>query len=436
MSHVSPLFQARFIKSGAFGPKSRLGDLLVTKLSYPTLTLMNPGSDLSGLIINPTQQRHIVINLDISGSMADSMPDLIKALKTLKTVLGTAFGTSILISLITFSTAAKLVFSHLTHIFHDGLSYEDSINQIVAIGSTNLGAGLDLAHQLMKETPLPTWLITMSDGEANQGLIRSAQEIMTKITSMMSEINMATISLGYGHDHDSDKLSALGPYTHINSPEGIIPVISSCVTEALRAIIMRSRIITPSIEETQAVMLVGSQEGRVITVDEPYLTISLCHDQSKEVLKCQYIDLAGITREISTIIEEGYHSLTLEEVTAYFKSTQAKMLLQLKVKGRDVIQAIEQELADWPSTVAELSFYTSNQIGDELEEAVERINGYKTTVDYVIAALGSHHIKALQFGMSQICSGGSYAAPQFGVDERSPISYLASQMAICLSIAP
>ena len=112
------------------------------------------------------------------------------------------------------------------------LGARQSIKRIKAGGSTALFDGFARSAELAAMGGRPgetdTWVIVLSDGMGNQGLVDPAS--MRRHSSGLAERGIRTISVGIGEDYQADQLTALaegggGEFHHASEPGEIIEIV-------------------------------------------------------------------------------------------------------------------------------------------------------------------------------------------------------------------
>lgn len=421
-----------------YGPKSRHGTSIAVSLKsnlpVPPVTDDSRSGDLSGLAVDPTSQRHLVLNLDISGSMTHSMGDLQIALMTLKTLLGSAFGTTVLVSVVVFNNRANVVFSHCLCRSDTSTGttaeFDTMVSRLKATGGTNMASGLECCYALVREVTevagrqFPTWLVTMSDGDPNEGPYQTRDRFAESVDSFKASNVATTITLGYGTSHRPDVLSALGNYTHISTPEQISQTMALCVLETLRTVAMSVGITLPTEAPSDGMIaaapsgktIYGRLTGEVVTAEMPlYLGVMPYGDATttralgfvhREVV-CRGFDINCTPFELRTQIVDGGETATLEFVVEYFRGEHSRMISRLSLLKTHhpttrtaKFDELTREFEEWPSTVADLSVFPRPS-GLVADVALTQIQCFRATVESLIERLRTspydyHHVYQAQ----------------------------------------
>jgi len=184
------------------------GILVYTKLTTPPVSVPNPVKD-----------REIILVVDLSGSMRETLPHLRASLR--------AFRDSLLkqepgnpmpsIRLIGYNNdAQEICFVESP----EDPTFDQVQERLQAEGLTNMGAGLQLAFEKV-DPQKATWIVVLSDGMSNRGFYQTKQAFqdLKKQTPPRTRI----VALGYGTEFDADIMQAVGDdFVYINDPE-LIP---------------------------------------------------------------------------------------------------------------------------------------------------------------------------------------------------------------------
>lgn len=362
------------------------------------------------------------------------MGDLQIALMALKSLLGSAFGTTVLVSVVVFSNGASVVFSHCPRrsTASTGTSdeFDTMVSRLKASGGTNMASGLECCYALIREVTevagrqFPTWLVTMSDGDANEGPYQTRDRFAESVERFKAGNVATTITLGYGTSHRPDVLSALGNYTHISTPEQMSQTMALCVLETLRTVAMSVSITLPTeapadgmiVAASSGKTIYGRLTGEVVTAEMPlYLGVMPYGDVTttralgfvhREVV-CRGFDINCAPFELQTQIVDGGETATLEFVVEYFRGEHSRMissLCLLKTQPPTTRTAKFDELTrqfeEWPSTVADLSTFPVTD-GLTPDVALTQIQCFRATVEGLIDRLRTspydyHHVYQAQ----------------------------------------
>src|SRR5665648_694061 len=129
--------------TGSYGVKDRAGDLIVTQISC-----LGPAVK---------KDKHLIFLIDVSGSMSGTEVTIKVSLLTLRDILGSHFGDDVKITIITYSSSAKQIWTQIPTVSatggntNGGYGYEDLKEtldtHIKMEGGTNFYAALTSAFE-------------------------------------------------------------------------------------------------------------------------------------------------------------------------------------------------------------------------------------------------------------------------------------------------
>lgn len=217
--------------SGIYGTENDCGDIIHLQIQ-----------DTSDGIY--TKNKEVILVIDLSGSMSDSLPALKSSLLALRDSLcgksyeemselskqdrDTLFRSIIKVKLITFSNTANIIWTH------DSTEYfDDVVRKLQTQSTTNMGAGIELAF---RETnpEMYTWIIVMTDGESNKGSHRTVSSFQ-RLVSRDQPYNSRIMALGYGQEFNPEVLNNIGQFIYVEDEECIPIVLGNIVDEIIRS---------------------------------------------------------------------------------------------------------------------------------------------------------------------------------------------------------
>jgi hypothetical protein len=175
---------------------------------------------------------HIGLLIDTSGSMEGDRIDSVK--RTLGVLLNRlSLGDSI--TLVGFSSSAKVILDSVTITNDNKLILLGEIDKLITDGGTNLEAGISGLGQILKENTVLNALVVLTDGHINEG-ITSVAGLHSLINSYLKSVPVYT--LGYGSDHNADLLKTLSFRTRANytfvQDEIVLPISMGDLLGALQ----------------------------------------------------------------------------------------------------------------------------------------------------------------------------------------------------------
>jgi len=191
--------------------------------------------------INFLENKEVILVIDVSSSMYDSLPKVKASLLAFRDALlqksheeldpdpvvrDINFRDYIDMTIVVFSEKAKVIWCSKNSIE----TYEQAVHKMKTESLTNLGAGIELAFS-KKDLEKNTWIIVMSDGECNKGQYRTCRSFK-KLCNLSKPQKCKLISLGYGQQFDSEVLRVLGNFVYIDNSEKI-PYIFGNIAEEI-----------------------------------------------------------------------------------------------------------------------------------------------------------------------------------------------------------
>lgn len=189
--------------------------------------------------VRTTPQKHkkVILVVDLSGSMLESIPYLRASLKAFRDgVVGfdatltdeekeKAFRKNIDLTLIGYSQTAQNLYNTVKG---GGRSWDHIIDaEIKAKDTTNIGDALKMAFDCSDRGGC-TWIVLMTDGIPNHGM-KSFDEFQRLVATRPPGTKI--ITLGYGDSFDAKLLGMIGEFTHVADKEKIPLVFGSLVNE-------------------------------------------------------------------------------------------------------------------------------------------------------------------------------------------------------------
>jgi Ca-activated chloride channel homolog len=197
-------------------------------ISGSTCTLvqigMNSPIDVGNLQRPPL---HLVIAVDVSGSMAGAPMDYVKA--GLVEMIPALQPTD-KVSLVTYSTSAKVVLDHIDAT--DTAALDTAFKGLYAAGSTNLYDGLFTAFSIAEQHFDPTYqnrVLYLSDGVATAGIQNG--EKLTSLAAAYAKQGIGVTTIGVGADFDVDVMRDLsevgaGNFYFLEDPKAVVEVFT------------------------------------------------------------------------------------------------------------------------------------------------------------------------------------------------------------------
>lgn len=232
------------VYNGSYGLKSK-NDILITNIECKEKILSN------------SMNKQIILTVDISGSMSDTLPMIKASLIAFRNSLLRQAGeqtddksddyldrklaTLYEMFLIVFSDKARCIWESkdTTALFSQVVEFIESEN------STNLGHALQLSFD-MKKSDCVTWIIVLTDGQPNKGFHQTSESYLELMKNKPEKTKI--IPLGYTRDFNPEILNILGDFTFIENEEMIPEVIGSISYEISTAFGFDATITLPSFD--------------------------------------------------------------------------------------------------------------------------------------------------------------------------------------------
>jgi Ca-activated chloride channel family protein len=172
----------------------------------------------------------IALVLDVSGSMRGQ---LIQSARTAASALVDKLDAGDDFSLVTFSTDAKVLLP-IARIGKDREAVKKTISEIHEGGGTNIGEGLRLGYEQVKDKKVPSdavrVVMLLSDGRANDGITDRRQ--LSKLALDAFQDGIQTSSFGLGTDYDGPLMSQIandgaGGYYYLKDGAQIAPALGT-----------------------------------------------------------------------------------------------------------------------------------------------------------------------------------------------------------------
>lgn len=208
------------------------------------------------IIGNPIAQRnatHTIVLLDTSGSMNDQskLNNVKKSLSFLLKFLQK----SDYLSLVTFNYGSQIIINNIKVSSEYLETFRYAIDTLDAEGGTNLSSGLlnvkSIVERADQTQVSKTGLIILTDGQVNEGIIRS-EELM-RIIHSIKEVNpnITITTIGYGEDHNAALLNNIatnsgGSYNVVNTIEEVGTVFGDILGGLMTTVAQNVQVTYPS----------------------------------------------------------------------------------------------------------------------------------------------------------------------------------------------
>jgi Mg-chelatase subunit ChlD len=364
------------------------------------------GKQLKGLKIigNPIAERnatHTIVLLDTSGSMNDQskLANVKKSLSFLLKFLQK----SDYLSLVTFNYGSQIIIDNTKVTSEYIETFRYAIDTLDAEGGTNLSAGLlNVKSILERANPTQvskTGLIILTDGQVNEGIIRS-EELM-RIIQAIKQVNpnISITTIGYGEDHNAALLNNIatnggGSYNVVNTIEEVGTVFGDILGGLMTTVLQNVQVKYPSSwncinmysktnTDNSTILYIGD----VCAESETILLFENTTNDTVTLNGVNTSDYSNISYSVSWATnisqnKEAYHM-------AYIRNSIAYILKNLRILNESIIRTMLVSMKDYLNTpLAQfhpLTQMLKNQITN-IEEQLNQPSNLNTTMNLQTSA--------------------------------------------------
>jgi Ca-activated chloride channel family protein len=324
----------------------------------------------------PAARPHLSVHLvlDVSGSMAGKpMEQARKAAQTLVDKLAATDD----FSLVTFSTGADVVVP-------DGPvgarreQIKKTIEGIKEGGGTNIGEGLRLGYQQAHSKGIPEdavkVVMLLSDGRANEGIVRQGQ--LAKLALDAFQEGIQTSSFGIGTDYDGPLMSAIGAdgaggYYYLRDSEQIAPALAAELDKRLDPVATAVEVRIRLKPEAQLLKVYGSRrlnEAEAVVVRTQEVAADKQAQQRDKIKENRATDQEGGMRFfMPAFARDDSHAMLLKLRLPEGVGSRPVALVEVKYKDRLAKKNASEEV---PLTLA---YATSDaESGGSIDPSVAR----------------------------------------------------------------
>jgi len=307
------------------------------------------GKILKGLKIigNPIQERnstHTIVLLDTSGSM-DENKKLNNVKKSLNFLLKFLQKTDYL-SLVTFNFGSEIVIDNMKVTSEYIETFKYAIDTLNAEGGTNLSSGLLNVKSILERADhtqvSKTGLIILTDGQVNEGVIKS-EELMRIIYLIKGiEPNISITTIGYGEDHNAALLNNIatnggGSYSVVKNIEEVASVFGDILGGLMTTVAQNVKIEYPSswncinmysknIQNSSTNLFIGD----ICAESETILLFENTDATNIRISGVSTTDYSNINKEITwstnlSTNKEAYHMAYIRNIVAYILKNMKNM---------------------------------------------------------------------------------------------------------------
>jgi Ca-activated chloride channel family protein len=329
----------------------------------------------------PAARPHLSVHLvlDVSGSMAGKpMEQARKAAQVLVDKLAATDD----FSLVAFSTDARVVVP-------DGPvgarreQIKKTISEIKEGGGTNIGAGLELGYQQAHSKGIPEdavkVVMLLSDGRANEGIVRQGQ--LAKLALDAFQDGIQTSSFGLGTDYDGPLMSAIGAdgaggYYYLRDSEQIAPALTAELDKRLDPVATAVEVRVRLRPEAQLLKVYGSRrlnEAEAAVVRTQEVAADKQAQQRDKIKENRATDQEGGMRFfLPAFARDDSHAMLLKLRLPEGVGSRPVALIEIKYKDRLAKKNASEE---FPLTLA---YATSDaESGGSVDPSVARtIQGF------------------------------------------------------------
>jgi len=351
--------------SGKYGTNKNIGDIVHLEIM------------LNGNPVETMKEKEIIILIDVSASMSDTMKLVKSSLLAFRdSLLGKTpqemevmtpeqrdklFRNLLNVRVITFSNVAKEVWSNEVN-----ETFENAIIDLKTEILTNMGDAIKLAFSKTNPNKY-TWIIIMTDGNSNQGPCRTASSFQRLVTS--KPLNVKIVTLGYGDNFEPEVLNKVGNFVYVQNSEFIPIVLGNLAGEIVttvgfNCVVDNSETLPSEINDDTVIdtesgkILVGNRVVGTLSSQKVYDYVYLMKNELDK-LTISYQDLlTNETKDVIVNIEYSNDDTPDGIRELYFKAETERLVYLLykaiqSNKVSEVVPRIKKILEDWTDPICE-----------------------------------------------------------------------------------
>ena len=317
------------------------------------------GLKIIGNSIAQRNNTHTIILLDTSGSMNDQ--NKLENVKKSLTFLLKFLQKTDHLSLVTFNYGSEIMINNTKVTSEYMETFKYAIDTLEAQGGTNLSAGLLNVKSILENANSAevskTGLIILTDGQVNEGVIKS-EELMRIINTIKSmDPNISITTIGYGVDHNAVLLNNIathggGSYNIVNNIEEVATVFGDILGGLMTTVVQNVKVEYPSSwncinmysktsNNNNTVLYIGD----ICAESETILLFENTTNSTIHLSGALTSDYSTFNKEISWASnlsqnKEPYHM-------AYIRNTIASILKNIKSMDNIVVQSIINPIKEY-----------------------------------------------------------------------------------------
>lgn len=309
------MLQAHFYPNTFFGDKN-------TKKNIITIR----GNMSNGVTSKINKNNHIILVIDTSGSMTPYLSNIKATLATFHDIIGDSFGKEIKLTLITFNSEAKIIYSNVDNQNGLNVDFKTVIDNITCMDKTNLGDALTITFNSVVKN-IPNWIYFLSDGMPNEGFLITSSSVKAFIASKAAP-NIVIHSLGYGEHYTPEILESIGLYQHIDGvdTENIASTLTNFYVQITACNLLNTKITLPIQSLTTAPkIMVGLSEYPYMSSNTQVTSIFSVDKVIDEIIFSGYTNnLEFFSEKIK--VENKLEKIPIRIVVEYVKDTINKFM--------------------------------------------------------------------------------------------------------------
>jgi len=318
---------------------------------------------ITGSSIQYRNPAHTIILLDTSGSMNDSrkLQNVKKSLMFLLKFLHK----SDYLSLVTFNNISQILIENMNASAEYMEAFRYTIDTLEAEGGTNLSAGLlnvkSILDRVNSSLVSKTGLIILTDGHANEGLVRN-DDLLRVIQGIKNvSPNLSITTIGYNEDHNANILKEIathggGSYNIVNNIEQVASVFGDILGGLISTVAQNVNVTYPSSWNNL------NMYKKTLVNSNTTLSIGDICGESETILLFENSDLSNISvsgvntntlETVQTTItwdSSTYSSYKDTYMMAYIRNSVAHILTNLNSMDKEIIKSRLIEMKEYLNT--------------------------------------------------------------------------------------
>lgn len=359
-------------------------------------------------------QSHVVFLMDTSGSMRGQEVAVKTSLLTYRDLLGDNFGKCAKITIITYNSISREIWSHYGNCSADLQETLDA--SIVMRGNTNFDDALSMAFEKITthSAKIPSWIVLMTDGNPTEGDNQTSEQLASFVASKHKPAcdgeMLSIITLGYGASHNMEILRAIGDYTYVKDPQCMTTVLSLLSQRTFNAAIFNIDI---GIPDDPYDFTVGSTRinnmsyGQTFMCGIRYPNTACVERVCASGANISYRDTSGKPHVVHVPIAlSTAGACDLAHVVEYCSTRKGIGLREIENRSDipKMLARMKTRTDRWPKTVEALTIYHAADPSQSIDDAVLAIQGLISSWDTLLREIKPGNLHRSRYAVSSMGS--------------------------------